>query len=199
VQAATAACPRPAVPAARTAASQPTRCSVLAGGCGARVTLPLRTLIRLHVWTFTVSKCFSIGKMVCTGGGYSRSSSAQARAAAADRSRLVPAAADPPGLELEMEPEAMLPAEQISALVVTAKVVELLWAAPNMPPENEMVLAPAGSEAVCARIKTRLYVPAARLAVPTVQVMGVEPWCRASVGWSERGQRQGGAGAGGGR
>jgi hypothetical protein len=39
----------------------------------------------------------------------------------------------------------MLPAEQISALVVTAKVVELLWAAPNLPPVNEMVLAPAGS------------------------------------------------------
>ena len=91
------------------------RCSVLAGGCGARVTLRLRALRRLHVWTFTVSKCFSIGKMVCTGGGYSRSSSAQARAAAADRSRLVPAAAGalgPPGLELLMAPVVILPAEQ---------------------------------------------------------------------------------------
>ena len=80
-------------------------------------------------------------------GAYSRSSSAQARAAAADRNTLE--AVEAPGVfEVEIEPDAMLPAEQISALVVTAKVVELLWAAPNLPPENEMVLAPAGSEAV---------------------------------------------------
>jgi hypothetical protein len=162
-----------------------------------RVTLRLQTLRRRDVSTFTVTKFFHRKDGVRTGA-YSRSSSAQARAAAADRNTLE--AVEAPGVfEVEIEPDAMLPAEQISALVVTAKVVELLWAAPNMPPENEMVLAPAGSEAVCAKIKTRLYVPAARSAVPTVQVMGVEPWCRASVGWSERGQRQGGAGAGGGR
>lgn len=77
---------------------------------------------------------------------YSRSSSAHVRAAAADSSKLAPAEAvlpPPPGLE--MEPDAMLPAEQISALVVTEKEVVLLWAAPNLPPENEIVLTPAGS------------------------------------------------------
>ena len=81
-------------------------------------------------------------------GAYSRSSSAQARAAAADRNTLEAVEAPPGVFEVAIEPDAMLPAEQISALVVTAKVVELLWAAPNLPPENEMVLAPAGSEAV---------------------------------------------------
>ncbi len=59
--AATPACPRPPVPAARTAASihvRRWRCRMLAGGCGAHVTLLLQTLRRLHVETFTVSKCF---------------------------------------------------------------------------------------------------------------------------------------------
>jgi hypothetical protein len=67
---------------------------------------------------------------------YSRSSSAHVRAAAADSSKLAPAEAVlPPGFEVEMDPDAMLPAEQISALVVTEKVVVLLWDAPNLPPE----------------------------------------------------------------
>ncbi len=79
-------------------------------------------------------------------GTYSKSSSAQTRAAAADRIR--PAAVEAePVFELEIEPDAMLPAEQISALVVTEKVVELLWAPPNLPPANEIVLTPAGSAA----------------------------------------------------
>lgn len=53
-----------------------------------------------------------------------------------------------PVFEMEMEPDAILPAEQISALVVTENVFELLCAPPNLPPANEMVLTPAGSAAV---------------------------------------------------
>ena len=111
------------------------------------MTLRLRTLRRLHVWTFTVSKCFSIGKMVCTGGGYSRSSSAQARAAAADRSRLVPAAAGavgPPGLELLMDPVEIIPAEQEFWVVTIEKVLDAGTAvALRVAPLNIKVCTPA--------------------------------------------------------
>ena len=111
------------------------------------MTLRLRTLRRLHVWTFTVSKCFSIGKMVCTGGGYSRSSSAQARAAAADRSRLVPAAAGalgPPGLELLMAPVEIIPAEQEFWVVMIEKVLDADTAvALRVTPLNMNVCTPA--------------------------------------------------------
>ena len=124
------------------------------------MTLRLRTQRRLHVWTFTVSKCFSIGKMVCTGGGYSRSSSAQARAAAADRSRLVPAAAGalgPPGLELLMDPVEIIPAEQEFSVVTTEKVLDADTAvALRVRPDSTTVCAPAAVAVPVYRTSTKL-------------------------------------------
>ena len=110
------------------------------------MTLRLQTLRRRDVSTFTVT-IFSIGKMVCTGGGYSRSSSAQARAAAADRSRLVPAAAGalgPPGFELLMDPVEIIPAEQEFSVVTTAKVLDAGTAvALSVRPDKVTVCEPA--------------------------------------------------------
>ncbi len=143
--------PAPALLCLQRAQLQVNACAVGVAACwlgaGARATLRLRTLRRLHVWTFTVSKCFPIGKMVRTGGGYSRSSSAQARAAAADRSRLAPAAAGalgPPGLELLMDPVEIIPAEQEFSLVTTEKVLDAGTAvALRVRPDNITVCVPA--------------------------------------------------------
>ena len=99
--------------------------------------------------------------MVCTGGGYSRSSSAQARAAAADRSRLVPAAAGalgPPGLELLMDAAEIIPAEQELSHVTTEKVLRAGAAvALGVTRDCMMVCAPAAvAAAVCCAWMTRM-------------------------------------------
>ena len=80
-------------------------------------------------------------------GAYSRSSSAQANAAAADRKTLAAVAAGalgPPGFELLMDPVEIIPAEQEFSVVTTEKkLVAGTAVALRVTPDKTTVCVPA--------------------------------------------------------
>ena len=105
-------------------------------------------------------------------GAYSRSSSAQARAAAADRNTLAAVAAGalgPPGFELLMDPVEIIPAEQeFSEVTTEKKLVADTAVVLNVTPDKITVCVPAA-------VVVPLYSKSKKLMLGFAAVIAADP------------------------